>query len=305
MKRIYIIIPSNRFTKLPPETVKIIEQNKIPTIFVKQNLSPFYIKHPYITEIHTTKTGAAKARNLGIKYILKQHGDIFAFTDDDCIITTSWIKTIKKFFTNPNHHLVQGQTKAYQPQKHLGQTCSCTFSTNTSKPIASLHCLADNALGFSNNLAIDKFLIKKLGGFNPQLGVGTPSLGGEDDDIFIRTLLLNESIYNGKDMLVFHNKWLNDQELNTAYRHYTFSFACTFGIHALSGNHDCQKILFKKFLNNFLNGLKYLKYFLSPKRCWELISEQNIQTIYFIRGFLYAFTLTVYKPPTPTSHHLS
>lgn len=161
MKKLFIVIPTNRFVKLSPKTVLVIEKTKIPTIFVKQNIKPFYKNHPYIKEIHSHQIGVSRARNLGINTALKLGAKIIAFTDDDCVITEKWIKNILKTFINSKINIVFGRTLPYQPQDHPQEHCPCTFSKDNNDPV-SAPVSTPQVVGMGNNFACTSSLIKKI-----------------------------------------------------------------------------------------------------------------------------------------------
>lgn len=252
MVSIYIIISSNRFSSLPSETITVIETNKIPTIFVKQNLSPTYHHHPYIKEILTKTTGSSIGRNIGIKYAMKNKAKILAFTDDDCIITNSWIKIIKSQL-NKNIDVLFGRTLPYQPQLHPQQFSVCTFSKkNTSQPITKF-CRHWQKIGFSNNMAVKSKILKRVGFFSPLFGPGTKIPTCEDGELILRIISYQIPIYYNSQMLCYHNKWLTLEQLTKQNFDYTKGTVGVYGFYALKGNLFCVSVVTNEFIEELKN----------------------------------------------------
>jgi GT2 family glycosyltransferase len=291
MKKLFIIIPSNRFSKLPSKTVAIIEKTKTPTIFVKQNLSPFYKNHPYIKEIISHHTGVSQARNLGIKTALKLGAQILAFTDDDCIITQSWVKNIYNTFIDPKIDIVFGHTLPYQPQKHLDKYCPSTFSKKNHQPISWPVSTWDN-IGMSNNFAITPKIINQVGYFSTKIGPGTKIPRGEDDDFIIRAIKQNFSIYYNHQMSLYHNKWLNQNELNHLYQQCTLGTGYVYSYHAIHTNHQYLKIVLKTFFQEIIPYFQYLRQITHPLSFIKLINNHNLIIYNFFKGCFYSF----YRP---------
>jgi GT2 family glycosyltransferase len=290
MKKLIIIISSNRIKTLPKETVNVINKTKTPTILIKQKLPPHYTNHAFITEIHSTESGVSRARNLGIKFAIKNNADILAFTDDDCIITPDWINTIKHKLSENSSQLLFGKTLPYQPKLHPNQFCPCTFFPTNLSPITTTSVPRDH-FGYGNNFAISVETQKKIGYFNPLLGVGTRVGGGEDDDYFIRAIQHKITLYHQPTMLLFHNKWLPLKQKNQLNYQYTFSFAHVYGWYSRHWDWGCFSSMIRELKNSILQPFTYLRYFTNPKRCLELIYEQNKNTFYFILGLLHSLLI--------------
>jgi GT2 family glycosyltransferase len=289
MKKLFLIIPSNRFEKLHPQTVAVIEKTKTPTIFVKQNLPPYYKNHPYIKEILTNQTGVSKARNKGINIALKLGAKILAFTDDDCVITKNWLKNIHLTFTNPKIDIVFGRTLSYQPQKHPFEYCPCTFSKNDLKPISTPVSTWQH-VGMSNNFALSSNLVKKVGLFNIKIGPGTRIPGSEDTDYIIRVIKNRYSIYYSALAQLYHNKWLPLTELQHLYQDYSLSFSYIYMYHALHTNVAYFRILLDEFVQEFFHYFKYLKQITNPPSFIRLISNQNLILYNSLKGCVLSFT---------------
>lgn len=287
MKKLFIIIPSNRCQKLSPETVAVIQKTKTPTIFVKQNLPPYYQNHPQIKEIISHQTGVSKARNLGIKSALKQGADIIAFTDDDCIITEKWIKSIHQSFLDPQINAVFGQTLPWHPQQHPSDFCPCTFSKKKSDPIFT-PVSTWNHIGMSNNFAITPKIIHRVALFSPHLGPGTKIPGSEDSDYIIRIIKNNFPIYYEKEMLIYHNRWISQNELQKLYQKYTFSFAYIYFYHSIHTDPRYLKVLIHGFFKEISYYFTYFKKIIHPRSFLKLIFEHSLIIYSFLKGCVFS-----------------
>jgi GT2 family glycosyltransferase len=287
VKKLFIIIPSNRIAKLPPETVLVIEKTHTHTIFVKQNLPPYYLKHPYIHEIISHQKGVSHARNLGIKSALKQKAQILAFTDDDCVITVNWIKNIRTSFENRQTHIVFGQTLPYQPQKHPHRHCPSIFSKTDHRPI-SWPVSTWNNIGMSNNFAADVHLFNQVGFFNTKIGPGTKIPRGEDDDFIIRNINQGFSVYYNHQMILYHDKWLDPKELNRLYQQCTLGTGYIYSYHALHTNLAYLKIVLKTIVQETVPYFQYLKQIVHPLSFIKLVSEHNAIVYNLLEGFYYS-----------------
>lgn len=254
MNKIFIIISSNRQASLPQKTVSVIEKTQTPTIFIKQNLQPKYHHHPYIKEIFTKTTGSSIGRNIGIKYAIKHQANILAFTDDDCIITADWIKSIKNSFS---HHsqtkVIFGQTLPYQPEKHPYEFSTCTFQKNVGSPPIKNVCRHWQDIGFSNNMAIRTEIFKKIGLFMPWIGPGAVIKNGNDAELILRILINKYPINYNHKMLIFHNKWLKKDELKKQNLGYSSGTIGAYGYYAFKGNFFCLSIVTNEFFQEFKN----------------------------------------------------
>ena len=109
-------------------------------------ISNFKLKY-----IFNKNAGAAKARNIGIKYA---RGEIIAFTDDDCQPDSEWLENAKKHFDKYKSAGLEGLI--YTDESKLGDN---RYRIVTNKGF--------NGIGFMTaNLFIRHDIITKIGGFD-------------------------------------------------------------------------------------------------------------------------------------------
>ena len=156
-----------------------------------------------------------KGKSKGINFALKiARGDIIAFTDDDCLVDSHWLRNIARSFTkNENVVGVFGKTNAHQPEKHSAQICPCTYDKGKQSVIKKAGPHWDE-IGFGNNMAYRKTVFTELGGFKEWLGPGSIGSNAEDAEFSLRVLINNKILLYNPSMLVNHNRWLSLEEYN-------------------------------------------------------------------------------------------
>lgn len=288
-QKLCIIICSNRQKKLLKATENIITQEKIFTFFVKQNLPGYYKKHKYIHEIKTNSIGISTARNIGIKFA--KNFEFIAFTDDDCIVTANWIKSIKKSFQNQKINLLFGQTLPYKPSnpKNKNKFSVCTFSKNPKLSPVTSFCKHWESIGFSNNMAARTKVLKKLKGFKTWLGPGSFCLGGEDAEFILNAINSGYPIFYNKNMIVYHNKWLNSQQLHRQYISYNSGTIGAYGLYAFQGNFFCKSIVKESFQESLKNILKTIKQISHPKSFLNNFIYETTNLFFMFRTFIITY----------------
>jgi glycosyltransferase involved in cell wall biosynthesis len=170
-----------------------------------------------INYISTPIKGLSRARNRGLEVA---DGDIIAFPDDDCVYESNVLEQIKE---------------TLETKEEIG-----FISTNTSNiegtgslvnaPQADM--ILDNKYGFfgpSFTLFFKKQLVKDIGTFNEDLGVGSGTIygAGEETDFVLRGLKKGYKGFFRKDLFVYHplkEETIDEQSLKRA-----LSYAGGFG----------------------------------------------------------------------------
>jgi GT2 family glycosyltransferase len=284
---ISVIIPTfNRDDKIILCLESLFNQKTKPTeiIILDQNIEKLPLLTKYINShpcnIRYLKSSTRNKSTSINKIVNTATGDILAFTDDDCIITPNWISEIYTVFTiNPKISCITGNTYPYR--NILKKSCQPTISTKKyifTKPIYHTF------IGFGNNFAIRKSVFKSVGLFKNWLGPGSIGLAAEDGELFIRLLKHNYKILHDPNIVIYHNKNSNTNDLKQQNLRYTCGEMACYGYYAF------QKYKFAKIIvqNNIKDSIykirKIIKKIIYP--------NLNISLKY---NHVYVFTELLYR----------
>ncbi len=105
--------------------------------------------------------GVSYARNLGIE---ASKGEILAFTDADCVVTTGWLMELVQGFDSEEVGVVVGETVSYPP-KTLAERYRAM-----QKPRQQAHALSHPHSPWfaTSNAALRRKVFKQIGLFDPQ-----------------------------------------------------------------------------------------------------------------------------------------
>lgn len=153
--------------------------------------------------------GKSKGLNLALQHA---KGQILAFTDDDCLVSHSWLGQVEAALKDKTVAGVFGNTLPYQPEKNAGLTCPSIFQADSVSKYDSPHQVRYHyELGMGNNMALRTQVLRKLGGFKVWLGPGSTATAGDDSEIIFRFLSHGYSLATAPSMVVYHNRWLQPQ----------------------------------------------------------------------------------------------
>ncbi len=113
--------------------------------------------------IHESQPGSYAARNRGA---IAATGDIFAFTDSDCIPDKNWLKNAQKYF-NETNDMVGGKVEIFQPAG--GSKYGYLYERATAFP---QHNNVPMGKGVTANLFVKKEVFEKVGGFDAEIKSG-------------------------------------------------------------------------------------------------------------------------------------
>lgn len=168
---------------------------------------------PRFRYVMEPRPGLSRARNKGVAEATHDH---VAFTDDDVLVDPLWLDGIARGFGgDPNVGCVTGLVPSAQldtvSQRYFDQRV--WWSTGIEPHVFDLATRAGESrlfpfdagrIGTGANFAIERALIRDLGGFDEALGAGSPTRGGEDLDAFVRVLRAGRSIVYEPSAIVWH-----------------------------------------------------------------------------------------------------
>ena len=186
--------------------------------------------------------GLSSARNAGL---WAAEGDVVAFTDDDVIVDRRWIGRIARAFAEepdaacvtglivpgdlntPTQLLMEqfaGFGKGFERRVH-----------RLSAPSSPLAPFAAGEFGSGACTALRREAGRALGGFDPALGAGTASRGGEDLDLFVRVLLADHAIVYEPAAMLSHRHPDEDRRLRNEIFSYGVGLVAMITKQALDG----------------------------------------------------------------------
>ncbi len=168
---------------------------------------------PRVRLVTEPRAGLARARNAGV---LAARGDVVAFTDDDVVVDPLWVDGLLAGFARaadagcvcglvPSGEL-RSRTQAYFDQRvsWADSARARVFRLREPQPDLALFPFQVGAYGTGANFALRRSAVHDLGGFDEALGVGTPTGGGEDIDMFVRVLLAGHALVVEPSAVVWH-----------------------------------------------------------------------------------------------------
>ena len=184
---------------------------------------------PRLRLITEPNPGLSHARNTGLRHA---RGDIVAYTDDDVIVDSAWLREIAAGFERaPDAACVTGlvpagevrsRVQGYFDDRVSWSKCVAPKVYSLAEPPADLprFPFCPGAFGTGANFALDRRTAVSLGGFDTALGVGTRTGGGEDIDMFTRVILAGYSLVVQPSAIVWHRHRDGLEELRVQARGY-------------------------------------------------------------------------------------
>ncbi len=153
---------------------------------------------PQIRYIPEPRPGLSWARN---RAIVESRGEIIAYTDDDVSVDPGWIRALVKAFASSAEVMaVTGYVAAYEleTKAQIVFEQSYRFGRGFKRKWVQVEQEGRKAsvaeygataiLGTGANMAYRRDLFDRIGSFDPALGSGTVTAGGEDLEMFFRVL---------------------------------------------------------------------------------------------------------------------
>jgi GT2 family glycosyltransferase len=135
-----------------------------PTARLVRSHSFRYVREP--------RHGVAYARNAGIQ---AAHGEIVAFTDPDCTVSTGWLSALAPQFEDAHVGAVAGAIVPYPPETEAQRYAARRLSHSQLRPLS----YPNRPFGMAPNLALRKDVLTRIGLFD----VRFPGGGFEDADL--------------------------------------------------------------------------------------------------------------------------
>jgi GT2 family glycosyltransferase len=146
-----------------------------------------FVHEPRLLRYRHAAIGLSRARNVGIAIAEALGATVVAFTDDDCIPEAGWLHNIAvEFARSHDAGLVYGSTRPASFQSNRGGATSYIVHHPTSHRGVASKARGD---GMGSCMAVRIAALRKIGGFDDQLGAGTELASAEENDLCMRMLL--------------------------------------------------------------------------------------------------------------------
>ncbi len=192
--------------------------------------------------VRTSSRGASAARNVGVE---QSKAPIIAFTDDDCRVSTDWLRQISALFEqDPEAALVFGKVSI--PEELKGKGFAADFEPHQR---AYLHKLppAHVPWGIGANMSARRSLFERLGTFDPLLGPGSPFRAGEESDLAIRAIAGGYKIINASEITLLHLGVREGDEASKLMRGYGRAMGATLAKHVRLGTRESKSLILSWF----------------------------------------------------------
>ncbi len=166
--------------------------------------------------------GLSRARNHGLA---NASFDLVAFTDDDTMVDPGWPTALVSGFTADAEavcmtglvapsSLDTGPERYFDARYQWGEAFQPRqYDLRGHRHQSRLYPFRAGIFGTGANFAVRRDAVTRLGGFDPLLGAGSPTHGGEDLDMFVRIILAGGRICYVPAALVWHRHRTNIQDL--------------------------------------------------------------------------------------------
>jgi O-antigen biosynthesis protein len=179
--------------------------------------------------VREDRRGLAAAHNRGLALAA---GSILAFTDDDVVVDRDWLAAIVEAFNFADNvgavtGLIQPGELRTEAQMLLEQHGSFAkgftpkiFDLHVHRPADRRFPLATGQCGSGANMAFDADCLRRLGGFDPALGIGTTARGGDDLAAFFNVLVSGRRLVYQPAAVVRH--WHKDSPASLTAQAYGY-----------------------------------------------------------------------------------
>jgi GT2 family glycosyltransferase len=226
----------------PPPLEVIVVENRPARSRVPAMLRERFGSDPRVRCVEESHVGLSAARNAGM---WAATGEVVAFTDDDVIVDRGWVGWIaRSFASEPAAACVTGLIVPADLNSEA-QVMMEQFAGfgkgferrvfRLSEPSSPIFPFAAGEFGSGACTALRRSVGQALGGFDPALGAGTVSRGGEDLDLFVRILMAGHAIVYEPAAMLSHHHPDEDRRLRSEIFSYGVGLSAMITKQALDG----------------------------------------------------------------------
>ncbi|MEO7716594.1 MAG: glycosyltransferase family 2 protein [Capsulimonas sp.] len=263
-----LCLPSVLKNDYPEFEVLLIDQST--NELTKQHAERLAKEYPVLRYIPTTTVGKTLALNIGMQ---EAKYDIFAFTDDDCETTSTWLQAIAKEYADPNApDVLFGPVLPSPVLKGMKDICVPAWSFKESRYLRD-----EEPGGMGANMAMQRSVLANLpdgARFDPLLGPGAPFYAAEERDLDYRLRRLGTKAGLRPSMLLYHRAFRTPERWRRVMYDYGVGDAAFYVKHARCGDKWAARAAFKLAFGKAVKA--------SAK--W-LLRRPNNDEIPYLRGF--------------------
>ncbi len=193
--------------------------------------------HP-LRYIYEPTAGLSWARNAGVSAAA---GELIAFTDDDCEVSSAWLTELAAAFEEyADAAAVFGQVRIAEgaPTEH-----AVAFKLDA-QPKFYRYPASPLGIGHGNNMAFRREALSEVGEFDVALGAGGPLRSAEDLDIAYRLLRHGYMLVYDPRCVIFHRPRETAAQLDAAHWRNAVGIGACFGKYLLRGDLQALKCLY-------------------------------------------------------------
>ncbi len=194
------------------------------------------VDDPRVGYVRESRRGTSAGRNRGLREVAARGGRFVGFIDDDVEVDRAWAGRIAAALSGPGVSCVCGPVTAArldttaQLRAELGLGWMKGFARrrfSVAEPPAdsAVFPFSPGLFGVGANLAVNVEAALAAGGFDPALGPGTRTRGGEDCEFLIRLVLAGHVLGYEPSAYVWHHHRPSDGELDEQLRGYRLGLA--------------------------------------------------------------------------------
>ncbi|BAT55522.1 glycosyl transferase, group 2 family protein [Nostoc sp. NIES-3756] len=199
-------------------------------------------KYPHVRYVCEPRPGLDWARN---RAIMEAKGEIIAYTDDDVVVDSGWVKALAQVFAeNPEVMAVTGLVVPYELETEaqvlfemyggFGRGFERKWYRVPEGKKVPWRLLGTGQFGTGANMAYRRRVFEEIGYFYPALDVGTVTNGGGDLEMFFRIIKASHTLVYEPKAIVRHRhrrdyaKLKNQIANNGSLYSYFFAGAITY-----------------------------------------------------------------------------
>ncbi|MBD2075736.1 glycosyltransferase [Phormidium sp. FACHB-592] len=201
--------------RLPDDGQEVLIVDNCPSTDETQRIVESYSRVRYVRE---DRPGLNNARNRALQ---EAAHEVIAFTDDDAVPDSNWLRSLLRNFHDPMVMCITGLTMPLELETEAQEWFEryCPFGKGFERVVFRgdrQNPIATGRVGAGANMAVRRSLLELVGSFDEHLDAGTPTCSGGDHEMFARILMTGYQIVYDPTALSWHRHRRTWEELRRA-----------------------------------------------------------------------------------------